>query len=110
LTAQLQRVDQKLARLQSARQVQALGLAMLIVALAAAALWLFKRARATPPPQPRPDEGADTDGVRRASGRRTTDAQRQADEAERLIWQLRQGLADTMPQPSDTLPPNPDKS
>lgn len=110
LTAYLHRLDGRLATLQAARRAQATGLAMLGLALAAAAVGFFLRARSTPPPSPEPTSGRSHDGVRRGHGRRITDAQRQADEAERLMWQLRQGAADTVPHPSDTLPPGLDKT
>lgn len=111
LTAHLLRVDQQLARLQSARRAQLAGLALLLLAATAATLWLWLQARHTPAPPPGPDDRSGSDGVRRGGGgRRRTDAQRKTDEAERLIWQLRQGAVDTVPQPSDTLPPGPDKT
>lgn len=109
LAAHLSRLDGQLAARQSARQAQASGMALMGLVLAAAVLWYFLVARRMPAPSPEPTRARSHDDVRRGHGRRITDAQRQADETERLMWQLRQGAADTVPHPSDTLPPGVDK-
>jgi hypothetical protein len=98
LQAQAQRLDDRLQRTQTARDHQALGLALLGVWGALGMLLMWARAARRDDVGP---EGTALDSVRRGYGRRTTDTTPRDDEAQRLMQALRQRET-----PSAAMPPD----